>query len=321
MPSPPTQAKIGVVLVNWNTARLTKDCVDSLQRGTRVPDVIVVVDNNSASEDRAVLDALPGVKVIHLDRNTGFTGANNVGIRHLLEEACDLIWILNNDTVVDTACLERLTRHLAEHPETGVVTGKIFFADPPDVIWFAGGFFRRLTLTARHRGAYEKDAPQYEVPARSDFITGCCMLVRADVWRRVGEFHPAFFAYSEDSEWCLRARAAGVRCMIEPAAKLWHRVGASLLFREKTPSETATHLLVRNAIYVIRLHAAWWQRPFALVAMLRNMGRTVVKAPAARRSEVARSVWRAVREGFRDALIDVDARGGAESEEEIPRAP
>ena len=92
---------VGVLLVNWNTARLTAECVDSLRAGTRVPDSIMIVDNGSAPDDLNQLRALPGVELLPQPENLGFTGANNLGLSELLARGAEYVWILNNDTVVD----------------------------------------------------------------------------------------------------------------------------------------------------------------------------------------------------------------------------
>src|SRR5271165_5495212 len=98
----PTIASVGVILVNFNTPECTVACIESLGNSTVAPRKILVVDNCSSdgSADK-IASACPNAEVIRLATNTGFTGGNNDGIRRLLAEGYEFIWILNNDTEVE----------------------------------------------------------------------------------------------------------------------------------------------------------------------------------------------------------------------------
>lgn len=292
-----TSPSIGVLLVNWNTARLTTDCVDSLRAGTRVPDRITVVDNGSAPAEVQQLRARPDLELLPQPTNLGFTGGNNLGLAHLLKQGVDYLWILNNDTLVDPRCLEQLSGVLDREPAVGAVTGRIYFAEPRNQLWYAGGYFRALTRTARHRGIFETDHGQYNQPEDITFACGCCLLVRAEVLRRVGGFHPDYFAYCEDAEWSQRAQRAGIRIRYQPDARLWHRISSSL----KTNARTSAggfyeRLTFRNWLFTLRLHARPWQWPLAGAALLRYAWRR--SREARRRDETG--VPAAIRQGLRE---------------------
>ena len=291
---------IGVVLVNWNTSSLTRDCVCSLLKGTRRPDVILVIDNGSSPEDAAKLASLQGVELRLLDSNRGFAAANNLGFSDLLTRGVDYVWILNNDTVVAEDCLEKLIMALDRQPDVGAVTGLIYFADPPDCIWFAGGYFHRWTLTAHHRGAFEVDRGQYRKAEDIAFISGCCILARANTLYSLGGFHPSFFSYWEDTEWSLRARAKKVRLHYEPKAILWHKVSSSL--KRNTQSGFFEKLFFRNWIYTLRLHARLWKWPMALAAVLRCALKSACQAWRRRDRAAVAAIWSGVRAGFADPL-------------------
>lgn len=253
--------KVGVILLNWNGGEFTIPCIRTLLQSEFKPWRILVFDN--ASDDGSperIATLFPQVEVVRSDRNLGFTGANNEGIRLLKKQGADLIWILNNDTIVDKSCLKNLVEQMELDPDLAVSTGKILFEKPPNQIWYAGGHWRYWTLSAPHVGANELDNGQYDRPLDVSFVSGCCMLVRAWAFDRVGTFSEKYFAISEDGDWCLRAVKTKLRMRYIPAAILWHKVSASqrknTLGKCKSSNSPFTnYLTTRNDAFIILQHA------------------------------------------------------------------
>src|SRR3989454_3541981 len=255
---------LGVVILNWNGTDVTPRCLDSLLRSSSQPDQIVVVDNASTdgSADH-IRGRYPQVALVVNDSNLGFAEGNNVGIRYLLERAFDLVLLLNNDTVVDPDCLRELKR-AAETQPAAAYGATIYELSAPGRIWYSGGSISRLTLEARHETA-PADAPG--TPRLTDFITGCCLMFRSDALRRIGLLDRDFFAYYEDVDWCLRAKAADERLLYVPAAVLRHDVSHS--FRRAGTRDHGTaryswtqsrplvlYLAYRNRLLLARKHAS-----------------------------------------------------------------
>jgi len=255
-------ATVGVVLVNWNGAQHTIPCIESLLAGSVTPDRIVVVDNASkdGSADR-IAERFPDITLVRNSENLGFTGANNVGIRRLMSLGCDYLWILNNDTTVGTHCLSELKNHLGDHVGVSACSGKITYAEPQDLIWYAGATYDPWTVRSRHRGEGEKDVGQYEDIVEVPFLSGCCMFVRREAMERIGVFDDRFFAYYEDTDWCRRAIEANQRLHYVPTAIIRHKVSATIrsLKAARTAGTTSpfgTYIMNRNRLFVIRKHAA-----------------------------------------------------------------
>lgn len=257
-----TIPRVGVVLLNWNGGVDTLPCIASLLRGTVVPWRIVVVDNAStdASPDE-IARTFPEVQLVRNPTNIGFSSGNNLGLRLLAEAGADFFWILNNDTEVAPDCLERLLSALDRDPGIGAISAKILYADPPDHIWYAGGRWNPRNMQAAHRGAMELDHGQYDKGGDTEFISGCCMLIRKSALDRVGVFADEFFIYMEDTDWCRRAARLGVRLYYEPAARLLHKVSASM--KRNTLGSAGgrisprfIYLTTRNQIWIIRRHGA-----------------------------------------------------------------
>ena len=264
-------AKVGILLLNWNQHDDTARCLRSLRKSVFRPAVVLVYDNGSQDGSAERLKAeYPEIQLVRGGENHGFSGGNNRAAKILLDAGMDCIWILNNDTEVEPDCLGALVRALDEDPGVGAVGAKIWFMDESKPLCYAGGSFDRRSFICRFRGVRERDVGQFDAPEDTEVLTGCCMLVRADVVRRIGLFNRAFFAYSEDVEWSLRAREAGVRLRYEPRATLWHKMfGASVKAGDPgvpKSSPRVEFLVARNRFILVRLHTKPWS--FRRLALL-----------------------------------------------------
>lgn len=223
----PAVPRVGVVLLICRAEEedFTIDCIDSLQRAGYPALEIILVDNGSPVETgERLARRLRDVRSIRLGSNMGFTGGNNRGIAQALESGCDYVWVLNNDTEVEADCLSRLIRLAEQEENVGCVGGKILHFDRPDRVWFGGGTLSRLRAIGKHRGAGAMDDISEDSPEEVTFLTGCSMLLPADVLRTVGCFEEDFFIYLEDVEMSMRLRAAGYRLLYDPRARLYHKV-------------------------------------------------------------------------------------------------
>lgn len=231
-----------VIILNWNGALDTCACLASLQKINThdIELMVVVVDNGSTDESATkIRKEHPWAIVLTLFENKGFSGGNNVGIRYALDHHADFIWLLNNDTVVDTNALVPLIDAFKED-STGVAGSKIYFApgreyhheryrekDRGRVLWYAGGIIDWNNMYASHRGVDEVDKGQYGTSEETSFVTGCSMMVRREVFEKVGLLDEKFFAYLEDLDFCLRAIEKGFRLMYVPSSLVWHKNAGS----------------------------------------------------------------------------------------------
>ena len=266
-----TGPQVGIALLNWNQYDDTALCLTSLRESQYRPAIVLVYDNGSTDGSAARLKAeFPEIQLVEAGQNYGFGEGNNRATKILLDAGMDLVWILNNDTKVPPDCLGILVRALQEDPGIGAVSSKIWFMDESKPIHYAGGTFHPWTFDTDYRGLREQDVGQYDEPNDTEIFAGCCTLIRAEVLRRIGLYHKAFFIYAEDIEWSVRALEAGIRQRYEPRATLWHKMyGSSIKSGErKIPksSPRVEYLLARNRFILVRLHTRPWslRRGFAL---------------------------------------------------------
>ena len=177
------------------------------------------------------------VEIIESERNLGYAGGNNLGIRHALDHGADLILLLNNDTTVEPMLLDELVAAAERHPEAGCFGPWIFYMSDPDRLWFIRSEWEPAlaAFTAPGKGRRASELP--DEPTKTGYVCGAALLFRAGVARAIGLLDERFFLVYEDSDWCFRARRAGFACLMVPTARVWHKVGTSFA-SESSPLRT-----------------------------------------------------------------------------------
>lgn len=222
-------AKVSAVIVNWNLAHETVACVDSLLAAGLKPARIYLVDNGSADDSFAVLQARfsATIRLIRSSENLGFSGGNNLGIRAALNDGAEWVLLANNDTVVAEDFLTQLMAVAINMPSMGLLGPLILYYDEPARIWALGD--RAVAGTLITRGVLRNAVAPPDLPAVEpvDYLTACGLLVRRDVFARIGLLDERFFMYAEDADFCRRAQAAGFHLACATRAKMWHKVSRS----------------------------------------------------------------------------------------------
>ena len=251
--------RLAAVTVNWNQRRLTHRCVASLLAGSRTPDLVLVVDNGSRAGAAAVCGGeKPPVRVIRHAENLGYAAGANSGLRESLRAGAEAVLLVNNDAVLEHACLRELEHALEGDPRRAAVGAKTLTDEKPPRIHTAYGVLTFHGPLVQQRGWLEPDVRAYSEPCDVDYVSGCAMLMRSAALERVGLFDERFFAYHEDLDWCTRAWKAGYRVAYIPAAIVRHRMHASTAGGGYV--SPITYLSQRNSILFVRKHASAAQR-------------------------------------------------------------
>jgi GT2 family glycosyltransferase len=221
-----TNAKVFIIIVNWNGRETLKQCVTSVLKNTASPIQIVVVDNGSTDQSVEMLQReFQNVKIIQNSANRGFSKANNQGIKYAVAQGANYVLLLNNDILITQEdWLERMVSLLESDRSVGMVGCKLVYPDRR--IQHAGGFVR--VSGAGHRGDGEKDTGQYDKIEFVDYVTGAALLTKAQIIRSIGLLDEGFTPlYCEDTDWCLRARFCGYKIAYMPNPTLIHKHGSS----------------------------------------------------------------------------------------------
>jgi len=295
-------ASVAVVLVNWNGIDDALDVLEQLDHIEGPPIQRLVVDNGSTDDSVARLRReRPDIELLETGQNLGFAAGNLAGIRQVVEQSdCGWILLLNTDVELDRGFLPPLIEACLD-PDVGAAGPKIYFHEPPDLIWAAGGRLRLRETVTQEFGIRQPDGPAWNDPKDVTYLTTCCLLVPRNSLERVGLFDPVFFIGVEDADWCRRALDAGFRLRYVPESRIWHKVATST-GGSYTPFKTF-HTGRSNALYA-RRHFGWPALSLFVMAniaalggaFLRELPRGNVRAVASK----AKGLWR----GLRDPLPD-----------------
>ncbi len=240
-----------VVILNWNLKDDTAECIDSVLALDYQNAHILVVDNGSTDGSMDYLSSrFPEIQVIANEKNLGFAGGNNVGIEYALEHGADYVLILNNDTIVDRGLLGDLIKVGQADPRIGIVGPLILYHEAKDRIWELGAREYKWLPIPFSIGRRQVDRGQFSSPLPLDYVTGCSMLIKKEVFQTVGLFEPEYFSYGEDNDFCRRTREAGFKIMGVPEARVWHKVALT----SKKVSKLTRYLKARNRIVFYRQH-------------------------------------------------------------------
>jgi GT2 family glycosyltransferase len=216
-----------VILVNWNTREMLRDCLTTVFAGQGALSMqVIVVDNGSTDGSCQMLARdFPQVALISNPKNRGFAAANNQGLRlargrHVL--------LLNTDTLVQGDVLAAAVAWLEAHPQAGVLGPRVLNRDGTvqDSVkgWPGFGYLMRQTLgLGRSRPPNLGLVAEAAVPV----VSGCAMFVRRTALARVGLLDEAFFFYGEETDWCRRFLAAGWSVHFAPVGEIVHFGGGA----------------------------------------------------------------------------------------------
>lgn len=277
--------KIYIVTINYNGQENTIECLDSLEDietdGFELH--TVVVDNYP--ENRLKIDSQEyskiGLSAIFNPVNSGFSGGMNVGIKKALEGNADYILILNNDVFVKKDFLKEMFDFAQKNDKAGIVSPKIYFAKRYEfhknrykeselgrVFWYAGGEMDWANVIGHHRGVDELDSGQFDETEKTDFATGCCMLVRRELFEKIGLLDEKYFLYYEDNDFSQRAEKAGFEIYYLPKAIIWHKNAGST---GGSGSKLQDYYIARNRMYFGMKFAPFRSKIALLREGLRNI--------------------------------------------------
>ncbi len=231
--------RVRVCIVSWNAKDDLRACLRSLELACQNPAQLetLVVDNASSDgSPQMVSDEFPGVELVQLTQNTGFSGGNNVALEGL---SAAYAFLLNSDAVIHPGDLDNLLDFADQNPDAGLIGPRVLNPDGSIQYscrrWptFAAGLYRNVYLGRLFPG----NAPASDYLMQDfdhaetrdvDWLSGCALLIRKTCLHRIGPLDAAtFFMYCEDMDWSLRANKDGWRVVYFPGCTVTHKIGGS----------------------------------------------------------------------------------------------
>jgi hypothetical protein len=246
---------LSIIIVNWNTVDLLRDCLRTLAASELRDgcDVIVVDNHSHDGSPEMVQREFSHVRLIANQHNPGFAYANNQGIA---ASQSRYVLLLNSDTRMPTGTLAALLAFMEQTPRAGVCSPRLqhpdgapqafaFGADPTPAYLLRRGLWRLLF----NRGLHDWATPR---TLAVDWVSGACMLVRRAAIGQAGLMDDAMFMYFEDTDWCLRIRQQGWQVYYYPRVAVIHLGGQSLA---QNPAARAAYYHSLRSFYA--KHYSW----------------------------------------------------------------
>lgn len=252
---------ISFITICYNGFKDTCELIESLQKKVHsVSYEIIVVDNASHENEAAKIRHLyPTVVAIRSNENSGFSGGNNIGIRAAKGK---YIFLINNDTYIESDNIACLIERLESRPEIGGVSPKIRFAFPPQHIQFAG--FTPLSLITLRNNMLGFDCPDdgtFDTPHSTPYLHGAAMMLKREVIEKAGMMPEIFFLYYEELDWSTSMTRAGYELWYDPRCTVFHKESQST----GQLSKLRTYYLTRNRLFYARRNLKGFNRIASIV--------------------------------------------------------
>lgn len=234
-----TTAELSIVIVNYNTGDFLSGTLNALiAHPPSIEWEAIVFDNGSS--DQSIETARKSVgddihfRFVQSDENLGFAGGNN---RAISQSSGKYILLLNPDTAVTDNALDSMINYLKNNNSVGAVGVKLVDANGESTIsfgWFptlsgilAGAFLPKRIQNTKSGGLGIAPKPSMKEPLEVDYVSGACLMTSAEIWSKVGPLDEGYFAYFEETDWCLRLKKLGFKVVVLPSTTVYHFEGRS----------------------------------------------------------------------------------------------
>ena len=242
------EIKISIITINYNGVKDTCELIESLPLEEQSIEVIVVDNASKENEAAIIANRYPMVKVIRSEKNLGFAGGNNLGIKAAQGK---YLFFINNDVILkpQTSDISHLVSRLETNDKIAMVCPKIRFAWGDNPIQFAGYTpLSRYTMRNRSIGFGETDKGQYDIAHPTPYAHGAAMLVKREALEQVGLMPECYFLYYEELDWSMMFTRAGYDIWYEPACTIYHKESQST----GQNSSLKTYYLTRNRLLFVK---------------------------------------------------------------------
>lgn len=237
--------EISIITVNYNGVKDTCELIDSIPSNDNME--VIVVDNGSRKDEASLItQRFPHVRTIRSERNLGFAGGNNLGIKAAKGK---FLFLINNDTTFKGFNIQPLIDRLESISTIGMVCPKILFAWGSNPIQFAGYTpLSKITVRNQAIGFGEEDKGQYDIPHPTPYAHGAAMLIKREAIDKVGLMPECYFLYYEEIDWSMMFTRTGYEIWYEPACAIYHKESQST----GQDSPLRTYFMTRNRLLLVK---------------------------------------------------------------------
>ena len=270
--------KIGVVTVTYNSDKVLQPFLSDLFAQSFHNFNLYVIDNASEDKTLKILDDLNDNRVnqIRNHSNIGVAAANNIGIKKALEDKCSHILILNNDIEFSNSLFKDMLVSIKKE-NCSMMTPKIMYHSDKDIIWYAGGGFKKSNGYLPYHTGYNENIKNNNYQSLYvDYASTCCLLIKKDVFETIGYMDEKYFVYFDDTDFLFRVKKEGVhKIYYDSQITLFHKVGSlTKSLTKEFERSYRTHFFlkqnIRNHIYFLRKIGSVYSYLFCLFLFFKN---------------------------------------------------
>ena len=257
--------KIAVIIINWKKYDFTLKCIDSVLKSSYKNFKIILIDNESQNNFPDEINKSEKIQIIKNKNNEGFSKANNQGIKYSIKNGFDYVLLLNNDTLIKNDLIDSLIQQ-SSNLNQKIIQPLILNYDGTK-IWNAGGKINNFfgTFKSLKKGKSFKNFKSNR--NLTEWFTGCCVLIKSDIFMDIGYFDERFFAYYEDVDYSIRLKKMGYSIALMTNSYLQHYESASSKSDNQSEGNLSPYvhyLNIRNHILLLKKHS----KSFNLIGVL-----------------------------------------------------
>lgn len=290
-------SNLSIVIVSMNLRDDTAACINSLVKASASLSQITVVDNCSTDDSPAFLREKFGstLNIIEAGVNKGYAYGVNLGVENILPNGTRWIFLMNNDTVVAENFFHEMMSVAERFGEKYAIFGPlILFHSDQDKIWYLGDRLIPGTMIT-YNPYFMKQLPKNTASVMPvDFLNGCGMMVRRDVFEKAGLWETAFFMYGDEVDFKFRTHQLNFKMACVTTAKMWHKVSTIM---KQFPPKTR-YLRTRNQIWVYRKYSQGLDLPIMFTFTLVRAAVISVKDIIKNQKDVAMAIWQGWWDGW-----------------------
>ena len=290
--------ELSIITINYNGLTDTCALIETIPFNDNLE--VIVVDNASLNQEADIISKrFPQVKVIKSEKNLGFAGGNNLGIRAAQGK---YLFLINNDTIFKDFNIQALIDRLESSPTIGVVCPKIRFAWGSNPIQFTGYTpLSKITVRNQSIGFGEEDEGQYDTPHPTPYAHGAAMLIKREAIEKTGLMPECFFLYYEELDWSMMFTRAGYQIWYEPECTIYHKESQST----GQNSPLRTYYMVRNRLLLVKRNWDSHTKYFTYAYLIGVVGiRDILKYVLAGKWELLKATIRGIRDFYRFSSLN-----------------
>lgn len=286
--------ELSIITINYNGLYNTCALIETIPNDDKLE--VIVVDNaskNQEAEADTISKKYPHVKVIKSEKNLGFAGGNNLGIKAAQGK---YLFFINNDTIFKNFNIQALIDRLESSPAIGVVCPKIRFAWGSNPIQFTGYTpLSKITVRNQSIGFGEADQGQYDSPHPTPYAHGAAMLIKREAIEKTGLMPECYFLYYEELDWSMMFTRAGYQIWYEPQCTIYHKESQST----GQNSPLRTYYIVRNRLLLVKRNWNGYTKYFTYAYLIGVVGvRDILKYVLTGKWELVRATFRGIRDFY-----------------------